>query len=133
MAQLKYLRMTLTNKNLAEKKIKRRRNSGNVCYNSVWNLSSSRLLSKNIKIRIHKTTILPVVLYWCKTRSLTLRNAHRLGVFENRVLRISGPKRNEVTGVWRKLHNKELHNLYSLPSIIRMIKSRRIRFVGHVA
>jgi hypothetical protein len=78
--------------------------------------------------------ILPVILYGCETWSLTLRDEHRLRVFENRVLRrIFGPKRDEVTGSWRKLHNEELHNLYSSPSIIRMIKSRRMRLIGHVA
>jgi hypothetical protein len=66
--------------------------------------------------------------------SLTLREEHRLRVFENKVLRrISGPKRDEVTGGWRKLHNEELHDLYSSPSIIRMIKSRRMRWTWHVA
>jgi hypothetical protein len=75
-----------------------------------------------------------VVLYGCETWSLTLREEHRLGVFENRVLRrIFGPKRDEVTGGWRKLYNEELHNLYSSPSVIKMIKSRRVRWVGHVA
>jgi hypothetical protein len=100
----------------------------------VQNLLSSRLLSKNIKIRIYKTIILPVVLYGCETWSLTLREEHGLRVFENRVLRrIFGPKRDEVTVDRRKLHNEELHNLYSSPNIIRMIKSRRMRWVGHVA
>jgi hypothetical protein len=81
---------------------------------------SSRLLSRNIKVKIYKTIILPVVLYVCETWSLTLREEHRLRVFENRVLRrIFGPKRDEVTGEWRKLHNEELHNLYSSPDIIR--------------
>jgi hypothetical protein len=81
---------------------------------------SSRLLSRNIKIRIFKTIILPVVLYGCETWSLTLREEHRLRVFENRMLRrIFGPKREEVTGGWRKLRNEELHNLYYSPSIIR--------------
>jgi hypothetical protein len=85
------------------------------------------LLSKNTKIRKYKTIILPVVLYGCKTWSLTLREEHRLKMFENRVLRrIFGPKTDEVTGDWRKLHNEELHNLYSLPNIIIMIKSRRM-------
>jgi hypothetical protein len=71
-------------------------------------------------------------LYGCETWSLTLREEHRLRVFENRVLRrIFGPKRDEVTGGWRKLH-KELHGLYSLPSIIRVIKARRVRWVGYV-
>jgi hypothetical protein len=77
-----------------------------------------------------------VVLYGCETRSLTLREEHRLRVFENRVLRrIFGPKRVEVTGGWRKLHNEELRDLYSSPStrIIRIIKSRRMRWAVHVA
>jgi hypothetical protein len=89
-------------------------------------------MSKNIEIRMYRTIILPVVLYGCETWSLTLREEHRLRVFENRVLRrIFGPKRDEVMGDWRKLHNEELHNLYSSPN--RMIKSRRIRWTGHVA
>jgi hypothetical protein len=79
-------------------------------------------------MRIYKTTIFPVVLYGCETLSLILREENRLKVFENRGLRITfGPKRDEVIGGWRKLHNEELHNLYCSPSIIRMIKSRRMR------
>jgi hypothetical protein len=98
------------------------------------NILSSRLLSKNLKLKIYKATILPEVVYGCQTRSLTLREEYRLEVFEKRVLRkIFGPKRYEVTGDWRKLHNEELHNLYSSPNIIRMIKSRRMRWAGHVA
>jgi hypothetical protein len=94
---------------------------------------SSRLLSRNVKVKIYKTIILPVVLYGCKTWSLTLREEDRLRVFENRVLRrIFGPKRDEVTGEWRKLHSEELHNLYSSPDIIRQVKSRRMRWAGHV-
>jgi hypothetical protein len=97
-------------------------------------LLSSRLLSKNIKTIVYKTIILPVVLYGCETLSLTSSEEHRLKVFENRVLRrIFGSKRDEVKAGWRKLHNKEFHNLYSSPSINRMIKSSRIGWAGHVA
>jgi hypothetical protein len=92
------------------------------------------LLSKNVKIKIYRTIILPVVLYGCESWSLTSREECRLRVFENRVLRrIFGPKRDEVTGKWRRLHNKELYALYSSPSIIRVIKSRRLRWAGRVA
>jgi hypothetical protein len=86
-----------------------------------------------VKIRIYKTIILPVVLYRCETLSLTLREEHRLRVFENRMLkRIFRPKKEEVIEGWRKLHNEELHNLYCSPSIIRIIKSSRMRWAGHV-
>jgi hypothetical protein len=81
---------------------------------------SSRLLSKNVKIRIYKTVILPVVHYECETWYLIIREEHRL-----RVLR-------GVMGGWRKLHNEDLYNLYSSQSIIRMIKSRKMRWAGHV-
>jgi hypothetical protein len=94
---------------------------------------SSRLISKNLKIKIYKTVILPGVLYGCETWSLALGEEHRLRVFENRVLRnIFGPKR-EGDGSWRKLHNDELHSLYASPNIVRVIKSRRMRWAGHVA
>ena len=77
---------------------------------------------------------MPVVLYGCETWSLTLREERRLRVLENRVLRrIFGPKRDKVTGKWRKLHNEDLNNLYSSPNIVRVIKSRRLRWAGHVA
>ena len=98
------------------------------------NLLSSRLLSKNLKINIHRTIILPVVLYGCETWSLTLREERKLRVFENMVLRkIFGPRRDKVTGEWRRLHNEELNDLYSSPNIVRVIKSRRMRWAGHVA
>jgi hypothetical protein len=97
--QFRYLGTTVTDKNLIQEEIKRRLNSGNACYHSVQNLLFSQLLSKNLKIRIYKTIILPLVLYGCETWSLTLREEHRLGVFENRVLRrIFGQKGDKVTG-----------------------------------
>jgi hypothetical protein len=87
-----------------------------------------------VKVRIYKTIILPVVLYGCETWSLTVREEHKLRVIENRVFRrIFGPKKDRVTGRWRKWHNEELHNFYSSPSVIRIMKSRRMRWVGHVA
>jgi len=93
----------------------------------VQNLSSSSLLSKNLEIKIHRTIIFPVVLYGCETWSLTWREERRLRVFENRVLRrIFGPKRDEVTGEWRKLHNEELNDLYCSSNIVRVIKSKRM-------
>jgi hypothetical protein len=95
---------------------------------------SSRLLSKNLKLKIYKTIIFPVVLYGCETWSLTLREERRLRLFEDTVLRrLFGPKRDEVTVEWRKLHNEELNDLYSLPNIVRVVKSRRMRWAGYVA
>jgi hypothetical protein len=92
------------------------------------------LLSKNLNIKTYRTIILPVVLYGCETWSLKVREERRPRVFENWVLRkIFWPKRDEVTGEWRKFHNKELHDLYSSPYIVRVIRSRRMRWTGHVA
>ena len=90
------------------------------------NLFSSSLLSRNIKIKMYRTIILPVF-YGCINWSLTLREERRLRVFENK------PKRDDVRGVWKKLHNKELNHLYVLPSIVRVIKWRRIRWARNVA
>jgi hypothetical protein len=134
----RYLGMTVTNQNLNQGEIKRRLNLGDSYYCSVQNLLSS-LLSKNVKMRIYKTIILLMVLYGCETWSLTLREEHRLRVFENRVFenrvlrRIFGLERDEVMEVCRKLHNEEHHKLYSSPSVIRMIKSRRMRWECYVA
>jgi hypothetical protein len=87
-----------------------------------------------VKIKIYKTIILPVVLYGCQIWSLTLWEEHRSRVSENRVLRrIFGPKMDEIRGGWRKLHNEELYGLYSSPSIVKVIKARRMRWAGHVA
>jgi hypothetical protein len=113
--------------------IKSRLNLGNACCHSVKSLLSSHLLSRNLKVKIHKTVIQSVVSYGCETWFLTLREKHGLRVFENRVLRrIFGPKRQEVMGEWRKLHNGELHNLYPSPDIIRQINSRKMSWAGHV-
>jgi hypothetical protein len=105
--QFKYLGTTLTNQNSIQEEVKNKLKSGNARYYLAQNLLSSRLLSKKLKIRIFRTTILPVVLYGCETWSLTLKEERRLRLFENRVLRrIFGPKREEVTGESRKLHNE---------------------------
>ena len=89
---------------------------------------------KGLNIAICRPKICPVVLYGCETWSLTWREERRLRVFENRVLRrMYGPKRDEITREWRKLHDEELNNLYFSPDLVRAIKSRRMRWVGHVA
>jgi len=130
----KYFGTTLTNQNSIAEEIKSRLRSGNACYHSVQNLLSSRLLSKNLKIKIYRTIILPVVLDGRETWSLTLREERKLRVSENMVLRrIFGPRRDEVTGEWRRLHKEELNDLYCSPNIVRVIKSGRMRWAGHVA
>jgi len=128
-----YLGSTLTNQTSIQEEIKSRLKSEYACYHSVQTILSSSLLSKNLKIKIHRTIILPVVVYRCETWSLALREECRLRVFENRVLRrIFGPKRDEVTREWRK-HNEELNDLYSSANIVWVIKLRRLGWAGHVA
>jgi hypothetical protein len=132
-AKFKYLGTTLTNQSDIHDEIRSRLNSGNACYYSVQNLLSFRLISKNLKFKIYKTVILPVVLYGCETLSFTLREEPRLRVSENRVLRkIFVPKREKDVSC-RKLHNNELHSLYSSLNIVRVIRSRRMMWAGHVA
>jgi len=92
------------------------------------------MLYKNLNIAFYRTIILPMVLYGCETWSLTLREESKLWLFENRVLRrILGPRRDKVTEEWRKLHNEELNDLYFSLNIVRAIKSRKMRWKGHVA
>jgi len=124
---------TLTNQKSIAEDIKSRLRPRNACCHSVQNLLSYRLLSKNLKIKIYRTIILPVVVYGCETWSLTLRKERKLRVFENVVLRrIFGSRRDEVRGEWRRLYNEELNDLYSSANIVQVIKSRRMRWAGHV-
>ena len=107
---------------------------GNGVYISLEKILSSCLVSKKLKVNTYKTITLPVVLYGCKTRSLTLREEQRSMVFENKVLRkIFVVKRDEITGEWRKLHNAELHALYSSPNIIRQLKWGRLKWALHTS
>jgi len=115
----KFLGTALTNQSSIQEEIKSRLKSRNASCRSVQNLLFSSLLSKNLKINIYSTIILPVVLYGCETWSLTMRKVHRMRVFENRVLRRTfGPKRHEVTEEWRTLHKEDLNNLYFSPNIV---------------
>jgi len=127
--ELKYLGTTLTYENSFQEEIKSRLKSGNACYYSVQNLLSSSWLSKNLKFKICRTIILPVVLYGCETWSATLREERRLRLLR----RIFGPKREEVIREWRNIHIEELNGLYSSSSIVRVIKSRRMRWEEHAA
>jgi hypothetical protein len=134
LAKFRYLGVTPTDENSVHEEIKSRINSQNSCHHSVQNLLSSRLPSRNVKVKIYKSIILPVVLCGWETWFLTLSEKRRLRVFENRVLRrIFGLKGDEVMEEWRQLHSGELHNLYSSPDIITQINSRRMRWAEHVA
>ena len=134
MEQFKYLGKTVTNHNYIQGEIKITLKAGNPICPSVQGLLSCSLLSKNIRIDIFRTIISLSCLYGCETWSHILREERSLRVFENGVLRrLFGPKKDEVTGEWRKLHNEKHDELYFLPNIIRVIKSRIMRWTGHVA
>jgi len=121
-AELKHWRKILTSPNCVHENINSKLNSVNTCYHSVQNPLPSYLLPRNIKIKIYGTLISLVVLCGCETWSHIDRKENRLEVFENRVLRkIFRPEKDEVTGYWRKLHNEELHNLYSSPDITSVV------------
>ena len=124
----------VTNTNGIHEKIKCRINMENACYYSLEKILASHLLSTKLKVSTYKLITLPAVLYGCETLSLTLREEQGLSVFENEVLKkIFEAKRDKITGEWRKLHNAELHALYSSPNIIRNLNSRRLIWAGHVA
>ena len=134
MEQFKCLGTTLTNQNSVQEEIKSRLKPGNACYHSVQNILSFTLLSKNLKIKIYRSIILSVVLYGCETWSLTMRQERRLRMFENRALRrIFGPKKDEAIREWRKLYSGVLNDPYCSPNIVRVTKSRRMRWAVHVA
>jgi hypothetical protein len=124
----------LNKQNSIQEEIKGRLKSGIACFLSMKNLLSSSSPYTTMKIKIYGIITLHVVLYGCETWSLTLKEELRLRVFKNRVLRsIFGPKRDEVTEEWRKLHNEELNDLYCSPNIVQVMKSKRMRWAGHVA
>ena len=131
--EFEYLGPTLKNQNSIQEEIKSTFKIWNAFYYSVQNLLFSSLLSKNLKIKIYRTIILPVFLYGCETGSLILMEERRLRLCENRFLRkVFAHKRYEVTGECRKLHNEELSDLYSLPNIVGVVKSSRMRWVWYV-
>ena len=128
--KLKYLGVIVTNKNDIREEIKRRINMYNTFYYSLEKILSTHVLSRKLEVNTYKTIILPVALYGCGTWSLTLKEEHRLSVFENKVLRkIFWAKTDEITGEWRNLHYFELN--FS-PNIIRNLKSRQLRWAGLV-
>jgi len=128
--EFKYLGTILTHHKAMHEKIKIGLQAENACYHSVQNLLYSSFQSKNVTIKININIVLPVVLYGCETWSLTMREERRPSVNENSVLRrIFGPKRDGETRECRKLHNEELNDLFSSPNNIRVMKSRRMRWM----
>ena len=132
--EFKYFGTILTNQNLFWKKLRADKSQGMLAVFRCKIFLSSSLLSKNFNIKIRTTIILPVVLYGCETWSRTLREERMLRVFEKGVMRrIFGPRRHEVTGQWRKLYNVDLNDLFTSSHAVRVIKSRRMIWAGHVA
>jgi hypothetical protein len=130
----KYLRKTLTNQSFIHEYVKSRLNMGNSCYHSVQNLYLPASCSKIVMIKIYGSVILPVVICGYETWSLILREEDGSKLFGNRVLRKTfRPKRDEVTREWRRLRSEELYGLYFSPNIIRVIKSKRMRWAKHIA
>jgi hypothetical protein len=128
-----YFGANLSSQNSIQEEIKSSLKLGNAFHHSAQNLLSSSLLSSSTKVEKYRAINLPVVLYECESWSLTQREEHRLRMSENRVLgRIFGPQGNEVRGEWRTLHEEELNDVCSSPNIVRVIKSRRIRWAGYV-
>jgi len=125
--QFRYVATTLTNQNSIQEDSKEQTEVKERLLSFGAASLSSSLLSKNIKIKIYRTVVLPFVFFYgCETWSITLREGRRLRLFENSVLRrIFGGKRDEVAGEWRKLHNKELNGLYCSPNVVWVIRSRR--------
>ena len=133
MKSFKYLGSLVKNENSTRDEIKCRLKAGNSCYYSVQALLSSRLLPRNLKIKIYKTIILSVVLYGCKTWSLTLKEERRLRVFENRILKWIFEPKKDANEEWRRLNNEEFHSLYCSPNIFSVLKSRRLRRTAYVS
>jgi hypothetical protein len=131
--QFIYLGTTLMNQNFIPEEIKSRLKSGNVCYNSAQNLIFFQFTPKRIKIKIYRTIISPVVLCGCETWSLTLKEELWLKVFQYKLRRIFGPKKDEVKGIWRRLRKEELNDLYPSPNIIWVIETRKLRLMVHIA
>ena len=124
----------LPNQNSIPEETKSSSKSGNACYHSEQNLFSSRLLSKNLKIKIYRTIILHVVLCGCETWSLILMEERKLRLFKNMVLRrIFGPRSVKVTWQWRRLHDEELNDFYPSPNFVRVMRWRRMRWARQVA
>ena len=129
MEHFRYLARVLAIQNSIHEEIKSRLKPRYACCNLLQNLFVFQFTTQNVKIKVHRTIILPFALYWCETCSLTSRGEHRTRVLENGVFRIFGPNRDEVIGEWRRLQNEERYDLYSTYVIWLVMKSRRVRWL----